>query len=377
MNMKSFLIIGAVAMATVASSYADLTVKMTGSTAFRSALHASIRAALGAGYKASYASADSSGKDSAAIATFQNTISGYGVVTVQCHWLGSGDGCDAACTTGKTTTFIPTGSLPVSGGNYLTASPTTESGVATVGLSDIYASSASAAATGGNVHVLRGYSDTACDDAQVGVIQFQFVVNKKGHDLGISNITAQQARTLFGNGIIVGTGFGVGSNYVYLTGRNADSGTRATVVAETGYGLSDKVNQYVWNGSSLVAASPADSGDSAANTAAWLNNTAITSSLIGYLGNADAATAIAGGNGTILTYNGVANTDANIENGVYTLWSYEHLMTQTGARTNNVNKFGDFLDLLTTKIPANLGTAGIPLTSMTASRAGDGALVGW
>jgi len=368
---KSFLIVSAIALASAASSYADLTINMCGSTAFRAAAFTAIRTALGTGYKASYSSALSD-KDSSSAATFQKSVGGsYGVVTIKCAFGGSADGCDAAikgsgATAGFSTSFIPTTSLPSSGENFSQTASSTE--YATVGFSDIYPSSSS-----NSTHVLRGYRDDAVGfDTVVGVVPFNLVTNKAGRDAGLTNITSQQIRLLWANGVILSGSAGFGATAglnVYATGRKADSGTRATVLAESGYGVSSSVIQYKVNTDGTLT-SLGDSGESATNTAGYLNNNSCSSIVIGMLGNVDAATVGTSGNGTILKYNGVANTDANVKSGVYTLWCYEHLFQRTGAPALQQSWLASLTWDATT-----LGTAGIPSGDMAAARTADGALV--
>jgi hypothetical protein len=364
---KSFLIVSAIALASAVSSYADLTINISGSSAFRAAAFTAIRNQLGAGYKASYTNASAS-KDSSAAATFQKNVGGsYGLVTIKCAFAGSGDGCDAAikgsgATAGFQTNFIPTSALPVSGENFSQTANSSE--YATVGFSDIYPSSASSA-----LHVLRGYNDSDCLDATVGVVPFQLVTNKAGKDAGLTNVTAQQLRLLFSNGVLTNgsAGFGATANLtVYATGRKADSGTRATILAECGYGLSSSVIHYkVETNGSLT--SLGDSGESATNIVSYLNNNNCTSIVIGTLGNSDAALVTQGG---ILTYEGVANTDANVKNGVYTMWSYQHLLQRSDAPALQQQ----WLTSLTWD-SSTIGSAGIPVDAMLCVRTADGALV--
>lgn len=384
--MKNYLTIGAVAFATVASSFAaDLTVVMTGSTAFRAATHAAIRDVLdnNSDLKAAYSNASGS-KDGSDKSIFRGTVTGIGVVTVQCNWEGSAEGVDAAVV-GFATTVIPATSLPASPGEVFSISAT-EAATATVGMSDIFPSSASSAAG-----VLRGYDDSQCDVIQTGVVPFQFVVNKTGRLAGITNITAQQVRLLFSNGVLTNpAGFGVTSapysGYgVYAVGRNAASGTRTTAFAETGYGIANPVNQYTATTSdswaTLATLSPVgNSGESSGGTMANFlkaDSSSKSAMLIGYLGNPDTVTAVNGGNGGLaLTYNGVANTDANIRSGLYTFWSYENLCVPA----NTVGSGSD-LDLFVTdlvpSIDTNLASAGVALSTMACARTGDGALVGF
>ena len=56
---------------------------------------------------------------------------------------------------------------------------------------------------------------------------------------------------------------------------------------------------------------------------------------IGCLGLTDAANALANGC-SLMTYNGYAFSEANIQNGQYTLWSYEHCYKNTNGANNGL-----------------------------------------
>ena len=105
-------------------------------------------------------------------------------------------------------------------------------------------------------------------------------------------------------------------------------------------------------------------------------------SLVTWLGVGDAATAkTAGGllcafNGVALDLAGAGNTlsDADklkITNGSYTAWGFERMFRRPSASADvqvayNAIKAG---------VPANLGTAGLPISTMTVSRGADGGVV--
>jgi len=78
------------------------------------------------------------------------------------------------------------------------------------------------------------------------------VANKTWRDdprtLAITNITSQQFRTVMDQGRVplsYFTGNESDVEFVYASGRNDGSGTRTTYLAETGYGASTTVKQYV------------------------------------------------------------------------------------------------------------------------------------
>lgn len=266
-----------------------------------------------------------------------------------------------------------------------------------------------------------------------GVIVFTMITNKGSV---ITNVSSQQFRALLTSGyqpLSMFTGNAGDTNPVFATGRNDGSGTRTTYLAEVGYGIVKTVKQYVANTSSggaltqiqLVPAggvnSPALTGQSTSNASTvWgqdvagnggynsgatlrgdmaqtsgavtvLDETgadafggAISCSLVTWLSVSDAATARTGG-ATFCSYNGEKLVDiaaggtamstgdiAKIANGKYTAWGYERMY-----RRNDITS-GDKLTVdaaVRGAIPANIGAAGVPLTSMNVSRPGDGALV--
>jgi hypothetical protein len=170
-------------------------------------------------------------------------------------------------------------------------------------------------------------SPTTLNDLQVAVVPFVFAKNSDPKSAGITNITYQNFNQMAAGGsqsLAVWTGNASDSStLVYLTGRDTNSGTRLTILAETGYGTTTGVQQYhvvanVWT------AWPANGGQSSGKGVYGdITNTATGSPAIGYVGLADAL-----GDGSVLTqisFAGVPYTQANVENGPYTYWTYENL----------------------------------------------------
>jgi len=193
----------------------------------------------------------------------------------------------------------------------------------------------------------------------------------------------------------------------YLVGRNSDSGTRLSVLGEVGYGANTKPIQYLVNSTSEIVQYPAEtinglaltigqsgyaSGGNVAgcftnnslyplvsaslqvgNAAGVRSTTPFTNGafIIGYAGVGD--TRASGGvnraNCKPLTFNGVSNTPANIINGYYSLWTYEHLYANPSASTLArvvMKSIGD--SCLTTATAPN---AAVRLSDMKCSRTGD------
>jgi hypothetical protein len=81
----------------------------------------------------------------------------------------------------------------------------------------------------------------------VGVVTFCMIANE-GAPSDLTNVTIQQARALWANGIqplSLFTGDPTDTSYVFATGRNDGSGTRAAYLTEWSFGVANVVNQYI------------------------------------------------------------------------------------------------------------------------------------
>ncbi|MBJ7397045.1 MAG: hypothetical protein JHC76_13490 [Akkermansiaceae bacterium] len=81
----------------------------------------------------------------------------------------------------------------------------------------------------------------------VGVVAFCMIANE-GAPADLTNVTIQQARALWANGIqplSLFTGDPTDTSYVFATGRNDGSGTRAACLTEWSFGVANLVNQYI------------------------------------------------------------------------------------------------------------------------------------
>jgi len=84
---------------------------------------------------------------------------------------------------------------------------------------------------------------------------------------------------------------------------------------------------------------------------------------IGYLGLADYG--VISTNSTALAYNGVPFSHANVNNGSYSLWGYEHLVNRAGALSANQQALRDALIKAITN-PTFQTTSPLYKTSFTA-----------
>jgi len=421
--MKSFvkIALGVAAFAFVQPASASSTFTITGSTAFRAALYDTIVALMGgtpasnvATCKISTTGSGTNGTTSAgrtavngaSTVTFVGSITGINSgspITIYCALNGSATGLIAIANSTTLTYSSATATAAGYDNIGFGAAGTTAPGAAQFAMSDIYQASVTQAA-------VSGLSETI-----VAVQPFVMMANKGST---LTNITTQGVNVLLNNGVVTQsflTGNAADTNNVYATGRDNGSGTRVSVVAESKYGLTNLVNQYFGTTSgstgsgSIVSlrywptsgsfgnVDPSNAGNggysSGGNISSLLgftssgtvnilnadgsaNGTDSGLAVVGYVGANDAVTATTNG-GVRLKFNGVQYTgtadNGLVQNGGYTLWSYEHLSykgTPTGDEASLITKIKG-------AVGANLGAAGIAYdVNMLASRTGDGALVG-
>lgn len=232
---------------------------------------------------------------------------------------------------------------------------------------------------------------------------------------GLSNMTPELAQTLFEAGqvpvaMFTGSGYdrtktyisttGTSAAQVWAIGRDADSGTRIGAFADTGVGTQTVVSQYCpldannniigISGTNIIAKQEfypaetlngisydtANTGyNSGGNLAVAMKATGSLAALGGYyvtyLGVNDAVTALSGG-AHEMTYNGVAYSDAAVEEGQYTFWGYEHLdylQSYSGVGLTVANQIRDQI----ANVEASL--SGIPLSAMHVQRNADGGVI--
>lgn len=429
-------ITGLSVLALATTAYADVDVTVTGATAFRAATLASIKAkyvASGAAFKFAHDQTSSGGTvyTGATRAIFIGTFPGVtGTTTIRCCFTGSVEGIRAltSVTDPLPPTYYQTALLAsttaIVGGAELANQGTTGAAVAT---SDIAFSDVTKAST--------PYANEAMLPATpaAGVIVFTMLTNEGST---IANVTAQQFRALMTKGnqpLSLFTGVAADVSNVFATGRNDGSGTRTTYLAETGYGISNTVKQYVTIASTSTALgtiqlvpaggvnSPPLTGQLVANASTvWGQNVdgnggynsgstlrtdmgktgasvtvldeagadaygaPVRADLVTFLSLSDAVSAR--GNGAIFCgYDGVkldgiaasgssmsAADKAKVTNGSYTAWGYENMYRRSTITS------GDKLavyDGIKAAIPSNLGSAGVALSDMNVGRETDGGTV--
>ena len=372
MKLSKYILASAVALfASATVSYADLVVNITGATAFRAAAHTSIIAALGGAGVTQYAFSTATGAAAANLATadraiFVGTVANIpGTVTVRASWSGSTAGI--ASVVNATTVSVPllNTTVSITGVNGIgTVANNFQAVVPKFSFSDV-----AQAASNTPTPALTGN--------QVGVVPFQFIA-QKGAPLGITNMTDQLHAALYSTGSVPLSTF-TGSSadeatLVVATGRNNGSGTRVTILAETGYGFNTTVQQFqptitgVTPNSSITSLGSATNNGYSSNSGVRivLEANPLPGFLVAsYLTISDATQAIANG-AKGLTYNGVPYSVANVVNGQYSLWGYQWFYQAAGLNADET----EFVTSFVAAIPANLGTAGIPIPDMKVTRQG-------
>ncbi len=342
------------------AAWAQVNLTITGSTAFRSIAFDRAQSLFDPGYA-------TVGNLSLGPGTYSGTMSnaipslGKTPVTVRLSFSGSGTGMLAV----DQSTPVPT--IDPATGN-------TVSQVPDLAFSDVFPESATPSINGSDF-----------DQAIVGVIPFVFVKNNAL--VGITNITREQAVLLMTSSGVVTNGAqiingmpasylgGVSTNPVYMTGRDSGSGTRITTQKNIGFGGSPRLWGLAPDRVTLTLTNGYSSGGNERNVIGGNTN------VIGYLGLADAA-AIAV-NATPISYEGVPFSISGVQNGMYSMWGYEHLVnragglsanqaavrnaliaaiTNQGYQTTNVNYTANFVDQA--RMQVQRGTDGGTITSL-------------
>jgi hypothetical protein len=424
--MKSnHLLAGAVALATlVTSAQADVEVRITGATAFRTAAINAIKAQydLGGSYTFAHNKA-AGGVNGADRATFKGTFPGVaGTTTIRVSHNGSVEGIRAIAQPGPVNNplFITDAALASPGGDpgeatneNANVSGSTVQQVAKFAFSDVRQSS-------------TPISSPALSpaNASVGVVVFTMIAND-GAPADFTNVTFQQFKALYSGGrlpLSVFTGDPADTNFVYAFGRNDGSGTRTTYMAESQLGITTLVNQYkatVSDSTTISAIQLIPAGDGTNASTVWgqdfdgnggyfsgsvlrtdLGKTTTsvdvldafgdpldedaTIHFVSFLSNPDALAArqagakILGWNGSTLDSLQTGTTLSladrqKVTHGQYSAWSFQQFY-YNGSLSADENTV---YTAIKTGIPSSLIAAGyipgIPLADMQVSRPDDGA----
>jgi hypothetical protein len=386
MKIKSTAIIGALALLAGDASAATRTFVITGATAFRAAANNSIIQLLGGAGVTQYAFTGTQGIGGTNRAIFKGTMAAFpgDEIIVKASWSGSTQGVLDLADQNAVEVLKSSVSMTTSG-NTISATGNVETATPRWAFSDVD-------------KFLSTRPNASLSGGPVGVVPFMFIAGE-GAPAGITNMTDQLHQTLWSTGSMPAsmfTGNLDDTTTVLATGRNNGSGTRATILAETGYGAFTNVVQYnaVTSGDRITGALGAISefgnGGHSSNSGVrelvtrppgglTFDGESIDAVFVSYLTISDAVSAtgyiqatgaISGGEGAKpMTYNGVRYSEQNVKNGAYSLWGYQQFYMANGPTAQETT----FDTAFRAVIPNYMGTAGIPITTMTVTRSnGDG-----
>jgi hypothetical protein len=371
MKLKQIILASAFTLGAVSLCEAG-TIYLTGSTAMRSSIFTTITKPgsvfTAAPVTTTYEGTSASGAN---YMVFSGTlVGGSGTTVIKCHWSGSEGGVkDVAL--GTSELFVD--DSIVDGANHTGSPGTTISHSADLAMAD------------NSQAFSRTKTPLLTTGAKVAVITFTWVRNP-GLWTG-SNVTDSMVRQALGGfckrAVFTGNAADTG-DYVYVSGRDNQSGTRVNAFGNTGFGILTPPNQIEMNSSGVMQdLQPPDgvyagdfgfssggtlAGTMGANTTAQADlwNGVTGYSVIAYLSRGDANTAITAG-ATELTYNGIAQNSANVKEGTHTFWGNEYVYQKNGASSEAQNAYNN----LVASIPNDVnGTTAIKLTDMHCTRSG-------
>jgi hypothetical protein len=263
MKIKNILA-GTLFAGLAASASAQTTeITITGATAFRQATMQAIYDAydsmgdLGTGFNVCH---DFTGDNLSQLiasnkAVFSGTFPGItGTTVIRTSFNGSTEGLNAIAGNGNPT-FLQASALGTPGAviKGSTTSPTDTATRPKFSFSDVYQSSSPV-----DNEVLNPVGSSA-----VGIVTFCMIAND-GAPSDLTNVTVQQARALWANGIqplSLFTGDPTDTSLVFATGRNDGSGTRAAYLTEWTYGVANLVNQYIATKTGTSSSTPSGTGN--------------------------------------------------------------------------------------------------------------------
>jgi len=431
--MKTFksLTLGAIALFCVATVNAQTDVYITGSTAFRSAATVAIKNIFDAAPAVQVAYSNNATTPTGANQVIY--VGNIGTVPYAIHTSWSGSEAGIQTVAGAPTfnvNFLPDSTCPANCSNYpgTAVAAGSDAHVPQVAFSDTFQSTSqfrSGVTLGGATYasLTEATGTSAGHGSPVGIVVFKWCAD---NGATISNITSQQARSLYANGrrplaLFSGLNADEGKIVVAL-GRNPDSGTRLTALAETGLGALSTVNQFQPQTSANVLVNNVT--QTVSKFVVWpaetINNVPVTSFHSGYASGGDLSKAMravttnpvavtvgattgnyAPANITRIAYLGASDADSNLLNagspppgveldyngvhlgvfadygtanviteGQYTFWSFEHVLYNASTIPAAVKTAADTLatDLHDTDSP-------VLLSEMRATRATDGSTV--
>jgi hypothetical protein len=396
MKSPKILFASLLALATAGVAQAQTVVHITGSTAFRSAVHTAITDILEPGFTYAYSGTSFTGA-SQAIFTGNAITNGISVI-IKTSWSGSLAGIETVSQAVPSTvgTFLTNTTAQSTGGTPSAPAVYDPPLIPELCMSDGF-------------QFTSQYPSPVLAAQTVGIVPFNFICNPTA-PATLTNLTPLLAQALWENGSLPLSMFSGDTNdantIVYALGRDPDSGTRKTAFLETGVqtfvnsltpaivlqyeptnasgAVVNKANFTAITGLTTWPAEtvdninfPAgDAGYSSGGDLAYAMKAASPFIQVAYLGLSDSATAetSTGGSGVArpLSYNGVMYSPGAVQNGQYTYWTYEQLdyLPSYGTTDANGKAVADSLaQNILTNIPVSVG---VILSSMNVVREQEG-----
>ena len=377
MKLNSFIAAGVLTLGMATLANAQNRVYITGSTAFRPATYDALASIFDsapsiAAYKCS--TVGTIDAHTAGQMEFDGNIGGARYI-IKCAWSGSEAGVVDVATSGKTEPFIDDiGVNGVSAINSTATASSLDSHTVDLALAD-------------NSQAASKTKSPSLTGTKVGIIPFVWVKNAQTGNpadwLRLTNVTHPQLRVALSGGskLALLTGNPADTKYVYVAGRDNNSGTRVNALADSGYGIKTPVQQIIITGSGSVASgiqgnalttSGQSSGGTLATTMTFTGTSGLADPInggtgwyaIGYLGLFDADVALAGG-AIQLSVNGVPESPAAIKEGQYSFWGQEWLYQNPVLFSPAITVYNALL----TAIPAHVdGDHQIALSAMHATK---------
>jgi hypothetical protein len=421
MNIKKSILAAALALGLTGAVSAQNVTYIAGSTAFRSAANAALTNYCGThgGGLLAWDNATTSKAGHLLLKYTNGSATNYIVAT----WNGSEAGIQSCAgpangqSNAATFTFYSTNVTGLSTTYAVTHT-------ATVDFSDTYQATSifNGSVRLANSNTVNYAALTEASDSPVGVVAFTFVGSKNIPTN--TQVTTENINQLTASGNVPLTLFTGNSadqtNSVYLIGRNLDSGTRLSMLAEVGYGVRTTLSSYavasgytggaVSNTTATLTGvstnalisypteiingiSSANAGNSGYNSGGTLcglftnaysfgtnllvNGSASartgTNFLVGYAGVSDASGNVT--NGLVyLPYNGQSYSTNSIAQGLYTFWAYEHVYISANASAADSTLANALATAINGNSTANLNP-NVSIGDMQCGRNGDGQTV--
>ena len=401
MNLNKNIVLSAIAALGLGSASASVTY-VDGSTAFQKVADLELGAFVTNNHGSLQASDNSSlGKETNIIWVYNtNTTPSY----IVAHWTGSEGGVqtvDSPASNPVQISFYATNITGGIGGGGTNATVTTNAQIA---FCDTYYT-ASLFRPGAHAGDGRTYA-TPASNVAVAAQAFVWAASANMSNTGVTGITSQEVRAGYANGYL-SFAFFTGNasdttNSVFFVGRNFDSGSRLTAMAESGVGAISSVQQcQITNNTAVLYPAGTVNGITAALGNNGYTSTggvegAITNAIPAF-GSAFDPSSIASGNATgtnyvvgyfgashgtdagvyALNWNGVPYSLAAMENGQYTFWGYEQvLLSPNFADSAATNVYTNLVSLIKGLSTSALGAGNASLSDMNnVTRTQDGGVV--